>query len=132
MLASLVPQLHERVHALEQTLAAERLWSPDNEPNTASELGPQWGNEVSFPRCIAPPDDEINAGVHLEQKKNAPEVKVGMEHNISDHTSLTNGSRRHSVPRVTDISRSKVKEMDEKTLDTQTSNTEPHETQACT
>ena len=121
MLASLVPQLHERVHALEQMLAAEKHWSPDNESKTASKLGPQWGNEASSPRRIAPPDDEINAGVHLEQKNNAPEVKVGVEHNISDLTSMTIGSRRPSVPRVTDISRSKVKEMDEKTLDIQTS-----------
>ncbi|CAL1172253.1 unnamed protein product [Cladocopium goreaui] len=121
MLASLVPQLHDRVHALEQMLAAEKQWSPDNEPKTASKLGPQWGNEASSPRRIAPPDDEINAGVHLEQKNNAPEVKVGVEHNISDLTSMTIGSRRPSAPRVTDISRSKVKEMDEKTLDIQTS-----------
>ena len=112
-LAALVPQLHERVHALEQMLKVDKQqWSPDN--LEVSKMGPQWG-EATAPKPIVPPDD-INADVQLENT--AGDVTVGVEH-ISDLT--TPSSKRRSVPKVTEISRGKVKEMDEKTLDTQTS-----------
>jgi len=124
-LASLVPQLHERLHAVEQMLKIENKqtqeWSPDSLDNKArmGPSGPRWGDEQSSPRKIAPPDDEINSGVKVEMNNSVDAKVEAVEHNMSDLTMAT--SKRRSLPKITDISRSKVKEMDEKTLDTQTS-----------
>ena len=124
ILASLVPQLHERLHAVEQMLRIDvaAMWSPDNvqldmetEPKPPK---PIWGEEAS-PKASAQAksaSEKDFTPVNLESTKS--EAKV--EPNVSDLTSMTPASKRASVPKVIEISRSKVKEMDEKTLDTQT------------
>ena len=133
ILAALVPQLHERLAAVEQLLKIQK--SPDlkeiagskwreikdqvkEEGNQGGPTGPKWGDAAS-PQKLPPPDDEITSGVNVEEN-NTSDVKVGMEHNISDLTQMSPVKRR-DVKKITEISRSKVKEMDEKTLDTQTS-----------
>ena len=124
-LASLVPQLHERLHAVEQMLKIgnkpTQEWSSDSLDKGArmGPSGPRWGDEQTSPRKIAPPDDEINSGVKVEMNNSVDAKVEEVEHNMSDLTMAS--SKRRSLPKITDISRGKVKEMDEKTLDTQTS-----------
>ena len=125
-LASLVPQLHERLHALEQMLKIQNKqpqeWSPDSLLDKGARMGPsgpRWGDEQTSPRKLAPPDDEINSGVKVEMNNSVDEKVEEVEHKMSDLTMTS--SKRKSLPKITEISRSKVKEMDEKTLDTQTS-----------
>ena len=130
-LASIVPQLHERLHAVEQMLKMQ-----NKETQAPWKMGPQWGDEQSSPRKLAPPappappDDEFNsAGVKLEM--NSSDVKVEQveqveqvkqvnheERNISNLTDLTICTKPRSITKISE--RTKVKEMDEKTLDTQT------------
>eukprot|EP00435_Cladocopium_sp_Y103_P040480 s646_g11.t1 len=137
ILASLVPQLHERLHALEQMLkiGTSPLSTAIQEAKARKEKekhkGPQWG-DTSSPPPIRPPEDHVNAEEDLDKGKTTGEtedpdssshVKVGISDaaaEINDLMALS-PARRREVKRITDISRSKVSEMDEKTLDTQTS-----------
>ena len=143
VLASLVPQLHERLHAVEKILkiqnspglkeAVGSKWKQLKEEH--QQMGPKWGDAAS-PQRLAPPDDEINSGVNLEEN-NTSDVTLGVGHNddklgvgdkadiedSSDLTSMTRTlteKRRESMKRIAEMSKAKVKEMDEKTLDTQT------------
>jgi len=143
VLASLVPQLHERLHAVEKILkiqnspglkeAVGSKWKQLKEEH--QQMGPKWGDAAS-PQRLAPPDDEINSGVNLEEN-NTSDVTLGVGHNddklgvgdkadiedSSDLTSMTRTlteKRRENMKRIAEMSKAKVKEMDEKTLDTQT------------
>ena len=120
ILASLVPQLHERLHVLEQMLRVSssplsRL--PESKRPRSKEIpenkGPQWGDETTSPRKKAPPDDD-------DKGANTEEVNVGMGTDINDLMALSPVTRKEKK-RITEISKGKVAEMDEKTLDTQTS-----------
>lgn len=130
ILASLVPQLHERLHALEQMLkiGTSPLSTAIQEVKARKEKerhkGPQWGDTCS-PLPIRPPEDHANAEEDLDKGTDSPShVKVGVSSDaateINDLMALS-PVRRREVKRITDISRSKVSVMDEKTLDTQTS-----------
>ena len=135
-LASLVPQLHERLHAVEQMLKIQNKqtqeWSPESlDKGRMGPSGPKWGDEQTSPRKVLPPDDEINSGVKLdmnsdgkkveqgEQVEQVKQVKQNLEGNISNLTDLTSSPKKpRSVTKISE--RTNVKEIDEKTLDTQT------------
>ena len=123
ILASLVPQLHERLHVLEQMLKVSssplsRL--PEVQRPRGKEIpenkGPQWGDETASPTKKTPPDDDDdpNRGANTE------EVKVETGTDINDLMALSPVTRKEKK-KITEISRSKVAEMNEKTLDTETS-----------
>eukprot|EP00438_Fugacium_kawagutii_P007422 Skav210431 [mRNA] locus=scaffold1297:28756:30027:+ [translate_table: standard] len=146
ILASLVPQLHDRLHVIEQMLkiqnmpklpngeADAKLRKSDAEiheenvgpKSTEPKMGPKWGDDVS-PRGLAPPDDDdddYNAPVSIESNA-ATDVKnaAGLEgldgFDFSDLAKMPT-MKRKSTQKITEISRSKIKGLDEKTLDTQT------------
>ena len=120
ILASLVPQLHERLYAVEQLLkiGASPLSTviqdakARRQKDEEQKKGPQFGDATSPPQKL-PPDDDANAD-------SPSHVKLGVSSDINDLMALSPAKRR-DVKKITDISRSKVSEMDEKTLDTQTS-----------
>ena len=133
-LASLVPQLHERLHAVEQMLKIQNKqtqeWSLDSlDKGRMGPSGPKWGDEQTSPKKVLPPDDEINSGVKLDMKSDV-KVEQGeqveqvkqvkhVEGNISNLTDLTSSPKKpRSVTKISE--RTNVKEIDEKTLDTQT------------
>ena len=122
ILASLVPQLHERLHVLEQMLKVSsspmsRL--PESKGPGGKDVlgskGPQWGDETASPTKKAPPDDDDPT-----RGANTEDVKVGMGTDINDLMALSPVTRKEKK-KITEISKSKVAEMNEKTLDTETS-----------
>ena len=120
ILASLVPQLHERLHVLEQMLKVSssplsrlpEVQRPRGKDVLGSK-GPQWGDETGSPAKKGAPDDDDDKGANTE------EVKVGMG-DINDLMALSPVTRKEKK-KITEISRSKVAEINEKTLDTETS-----------
>eukprot|EP00438_Fugacium_kawagutii_P016236 Skav234412 [mRNA] locus=scaffold3157:14862:16347:- [translate_table: standard] len=147
ILAALVPQLHDRLHVVEQMLkiqnapnlqngeADAKLRKSDAEiheehfgPISAEpEMGPKWGDDVS-PQCRAPRGgddyDDCNAPLSI-QSNGATDVKnaAGLEgldgFDFSDLAKMPT-MKHKSTQKITELSRSKIKGLDEKTLDTQT------------
>eukprot|EP00434_Breviolum_minutum_P039498 symbB.v1.2.035078.t1/scaffold4537.1/size38323/1 len=123
ILASLVPQLHERLHVLEQMLKVSssplsRLQESKGPrgKDVLGSKGPQWGDETASPTKKAPPDDDDDP----TRGANTEDVKVGMGTDINDLMALSPVTRKEKK-KITEISKSKVAEMNEKTLDTETS-----------
>ena len=122
ILASLVPQLHERLHVLEQMLKVSssplsrlaEVQRPRGKDVLGSK-GPQWGDDTASPTKKSAPDDDDTA-----KEANNEDVKVGMATDINDLMALSPVTRKEKK-KITEISRSKVVEMNEKTLDTETS-----------
>lgn len=143
ILASLVPQLHERLFAVEQLLNLKKdqissSSSSGSKLDTSSKLAdklqkvpsasplnaPRLGAQAPSPARKAAPDEEETVDdegniIMVELEPPPLPVSVSSRISVEDLAALSPLQRRE-VKKMTEISRDKVSVIDEKTLDTQT------------
>eukprot|EP00438_Fugacium_kawagutii_P019166 Skav219355 [mRNA] locus=scaffold76:484334:493129:- [translate_table: standard] len=114
ILASLVPQLHDRLFAVEQLLkvsasplSAALADAQTKRQEEVASRGPQWGNETASPRKIAPPDGDGDAKPIVPAENNNPNERISVVNDIED-LKANSPLRRRDVKKITDISRSKA------------------------